>query len=87
MEARYGLGQFFGRIPGQKALEMAEGLAALVEILGLFHQVVTGGSFNEQVHPPVAALTVHVKGFPLLCLYQVQGLPVRVSSVFYDLLP
>ena len=66
---------------------MPEGLPALVKVLRLLHQVIAGGSLNEQVHPPVISPAVHIVRGSLPGPDKIQGLPVRVSVIFNDLLP
>ena len=84
VKVRDRLPELIRRIARQKSLEAAEGVSALVKVIGVLYLVVAGGIFNEEVSPPVSPLGVHIEGFPISGPDQGQGLPIRIAAPFHN---
>ena len=81
-----GLMKLVGRIIGQQALEITKCYGALVEVFRFFHLVVAGGVSDKLVGSPVISLGIFIVRLAVSRRDHVQGLSVRISSVFLDLL-
>ena len=84
VKVRDRLPELIRRIARQKSLEAAEGVSALVKVIGVLYLVVACGIFNEEVSPPVSPLGVHIEGFPISGPDKGQGLPIRIAASFCD---
>ena len=87
MESYDRLMKRIGRIVRQQPLEIAKCNGALVKMLWILHLVITGGIRNKLVRAPIVAVGVQIVGLIIHRRNDIEGLSLRVASIFNDPLP